>query len=871
MRIAGLPVDESRLPAGAATAQKQRLDEARATVARCKGPVCDAIAALVPMAFEADAARARSLLGIKRDVHNGRLPRQDAVESCREFFTDSLYGELAALVSAIANVADAEAAYRSAYLRETSEGIDLALAAVMHDDVFGAIEVTNVEVYKRLLAVARNPKSLSEKARAQTMMSATRYVLRAGQKTSPLSSMGVVALGDAHAPAESEIGGALVRRREPSHAALDHVLDAALSKFASIDGNARVGLNTSIVEDQQRYEWRRVESASARHRVRQTAITNVASSSSFLVALSRVVSHHGGVLTLDRLRQGLAPLSQSIGETETEALLADAWEKGFLVPAISTAGEPLDIAMRRASLLSPEPSLRIKSRLQHYADSARDPERPLADTVQAMNMLFAEVDREHEAAEVRPVLFEDCAIAGCTNAATPQIGDSVRHALECMVQLSPILCCDSPMTRMRRYMIEAFKASHGSGGSCLESRAFLRQTAEQLRIVFDRPPAERDDIFTAAREASPLHAQAFRARNQCLDALAQCAGPEAHVIVPSALMHAAIDAFPLAGAPKMISQIFFLQAVPGDPSADFVLNNIYPGGASTFSRFIAPDSEELEKISAYLHEISRPAELVEISGTFGFNAASHPCFSRTGVSVPPFMSPADTSIDVGRLGLRHRPESDDLVFHDPTLGDIAVHFAAILNPLTLPLDFQIVRSLSPFGELITDIGDQILRRIAPAADGSWTLPRMIYERLVLARARQIIPRALLPDAALEPLAFFTAFNEWADGRGLPRFLFASRRRAGRGDSDGPSTDRQSDMRPIKPLPLDRSSPLAVLLLQKEIASSHAPIAFVEALPNADQTVVTRHGRACVSEYALEITMLGENGGGDVMGSPAKGG
>ncbi len=855
LRIAGVPVADSQLPAGHAIARQAQLDAARAQVAAGTAPVCAAIEALVPQAFAADPVLARALLAIKRDLHNGRLPRPAQIEACHALMPGALQDAVHQLIGAITAVATAAQAYADAHAAETTDGLEQARRVAMGPALLCALAVTNGAVHARLLALADGGPAVPEKIRAQTLLSAARYVLRAGQKTSPLSAMGVVALGTMGSGPAASIDGALVRRRAPSAAALDHALQVALADLANLDGQALIGLNTSLEQQGQRFDWRRVEPSSAQQRVRQTAVTNVSSTSGFLTALARVVARRGGVLPLATLRADLAPLHATIGAAQTEALLADAWKKGVLVPAAPTDGAPFDLALQRAALMQADQAAGITGALHAYAAAAQDPDQPISGTAQALHTLFAAAGCAPDAAHTRPVLFEDCTIAGSCDAATPAIGAQVQETLHGLLQISPMLSCDSPITRMRRFVIEAFKRDHGVGGRLPQSRLFLRQTAEALGAVLALPQAEREAAFAAARTTSAVHDQLHRGRAHFLDALARCAMASSPAIVPPGVLADAIAGLPAAARGNMVSQMFFLQALPGDPVADHVLNTIYPGGASTFSRFVAPGSAAQARIAAYLEAISGGLEPMEIAGSFGFNAAWHPPFTRRRAAVPPLMSPGDTAIDIGRLGLRHRPACDDLVFFDPAHGDIAIHYAAILNPLTLPLDFQIVRALSPFGELITDIGQPILERIPPAADGSRTLPRLVLQRLVLSRAQQIVPHTLLPDAALAPAAFFAAFNHWADGRALPRHLFARLRRASGHAGDSPAGSRPRTARSSKPLPVDRWSPAAVLLLQREIASAAGDIAFVEALPRADQTVVTRHGHPVVAEYAFEMSML----------------
>jgi hypothetical protein len=53
----------------------------------------------------------------------------------------------------------------------------------------------NPEVHRRIVTMNKAPASTSSKVKQQTGITSARYVLRAGHKTSPLSSFGIIALG----------------------------------------------------------------------------------------------------------------------------------------------------------------------------------------------------------------------------------------------------------------------------------------------------------------------------------------------------------------------------------------------------------------------------------------------------------------------------------------------------------------------------------------------------------------------------------------------------------------------------------------------------------------------------------------------------
>ena len=91
----------------------------------------------------------------------------------------------------------------------------------------------------------------------------------------------------------------------------------------------------------------------------------------------------------------------------------------------------------------------------------------------------------------------------------------------------------------------------------------------------------------------------------------------------------------------------------------------------------------------------------------------------------------------------------------------------------------------------------------------------------------------------------------------PRWLFSRRAVIAtlhRGTGLQPSDWRSLPGKEAKPMPLDRDCPLAVRILQKNLAASELDVLFAEALPQAAQTCFTREGQAVVGELGIELTL-----------------
>lgn len=862
LRLAGIPVSDSMLPAGQTIDAIAQLAAARVHYNASKQVACDAIAALVPKAHNTDKALARNLLEIKRDLFNGRPPRASALDSLGGAVPADLLGALTRLARDAGTIRDAVLTIPCIHAAEISRGIEQSIRTVAVPEILRAIEVTNSGIHRRIVAMSRDPESLSAKVRGQTGIGAARYVLRAGQKTSPLSSFGVVALGDNSVRSDhvGDVAREIVRRAEPNYGALDFVTELAIAEIVNIADDAQVCINSSAVTQDGKHEWQRVGASPADQRVRHTNIATIQSRSKLLTAVARIIAFENDMTTLPELRNKLLTLLPRNAPDKIDAALAEAWRKGFLVLAISQDQHPVDIARGRVKALVQPLRARLSTAQERFITAARDPAAPYVDVQAALRNYMGAVGQDRLADDVKPILFEDCTVVGDTPAAKPLLSDDVERSLRMLLRLSPMLTADSVITRLRCIAVKEFKAIYGEAGKCSNVELFLKICSARVSALVIAEAAERENMIREAREASAMHATLYQLREQWLNDIAERSRSGLDIVLLDGDIEKLVAAMPIGAGAPTVSHVFFIQATPGERGADYVLNNTYPGASGTFSRFISEDHSAIGRIGAYLEEISGEARYLELTGTFAFNAAVHPRFTRDTVSIPPFLSPIDKTTNVTHLKLRHRPQHDDLLFIDADGRDVAIYFTSILNPLTMPLQHQITRAIGSWVDVVEDIGRSVADRVEPDSQGIRHIPRITYRRLVIARARHVVPRTAIPDAKLASDAFFVAFNEWADRRGMPRHLFAGRHLS-QVDAMQPmpeTSDRGSARRIVKPMPLDRWSPLAVVVLQREVAANDGSIVFVEALPNVDQTVVTRGGRQVVSEYAVELTMMLDN-------------
>ena len=245
-----------------------------------------------------------------------------------------------------------------------------------------------------------------------------------------------------------------------------------------------------------------------------------------------------------------------------------------------------------------------------------------------------------------------------------------------------------------------------------------------------------------------------------------------------------------------------------------------------------------------------------MQGHYGFNACLHPKFASRAVAIPPTPALGDMVMSLEELGIRHRAETNDLVFVDRDGRDVSIFYPAILSPFAMARMDQIVRVLGSSVEMVDDLWRDLAPRLDPRPDGAIAIPRVDFGVLTLIRRTLVCPLHVLPSVKNDAASFFAAFNRWADAEALPRYLFV--RRAMLQDEARDDLALESRLRVPggkigKPMPLDRDCPLSVQLLQKELANSPLAVVFAEALPSPDQYLYSRGGEPVVAELGIELS------------------
>lgn len=873
-RVGGVSIAETAFAAGRAAAQlRTRRAQVEALPAK-KIAVCDRLAVEVSARYDHDPASARALIQLKRDIFNGRLPARALWERLRPQLPHECGEAVAAIMDTLRTIQDQATICAQAHAGELEQACDAALRLFSGHTLVHALALTNPPVHAQVLE-ALSDRGISRRQRVKLCTNLGRYILRSGQKTSPLSSFGLVALGhwDDASPDALACGRALtmtstVRRRlQPRFAALDYVFLELLADVARIDDRTAVVLNPGLRIDEGQYTWARIKNDEPpESRTRGTRLANNRSRTALVPLLTRVfeASATDGSMPLSRLRDAIL---RAVGGDAARAdeLLAHAWRHALIRPDLASGSDSAHWAAAACACLKPPLRDAMSSALEVFLTAIVSHDRFDHDYTATIERHFGAILSTAgiavPVARFRPIVFEDCSLPAPAFGLPTTFLDRYAPELVALLRIIPILTGNTPLSRFRRRVVRRFRERYGDGGVCAEVRDFIEGCADDFDALFadggQRPgDAERSrpGSGSGSGETDPALA---RLRRKLFSRLGRMARNRIEIVLETAhLDRYARNAKPDGPRPD-VSKMFFAQPVATPQGTWLAINHIYPGASCMFSRFIPDDSAIRNGVRDYLRTIADDGAFLELGGVFGFNANLHPTLSDRVIDIPPFASSTASADSIDTLRLRHRVDRDDLVFEDDRGRAVNLFYLGILTPLLMPRSHQVVRTLCFSSDRVEDLCDQLAHYLPADADGAISIPRVRLGGLVLVRRSLAVRKVDLPDPTLDDFDFFERFTAWADHRELPRWMFSRRTAIAalhRGTGMRSPDWRSLPGKDAKPMPLDRECPLAVRIFQKNLAIGELDVMFAEALPDPTQTCFVQGGQAVVGELGIELTL-----------------
>ncbi|MET9065369.1 lantibiotic dehydratase [Streptosporangium sandarakinum] len=753
------------------------------------------------------------VLPLRRDVHNGRVPRE------------SLAARLGDLPERVPGLAGwlAAARARARLEQELAAGWDDALTAEREvlagictaEPLRRAVTLTGRDLLygvDRTAACAGRPDKRARQAEPTVL----RYALRATSKTSPLSWYTSVGLGwwdgrpgcDPQPRACSQVNHVLVTR----------LLNALLG-----DPGRRVNLPHRLAPALREHDGRVVYQRD----IPQADATHVHAAREERVELALT----GPIAFLLRhLRQGertpreLAELlarniaspaaaqaaGAYVGQMIDVGLIVPVWPVdpqdpdvlGSLARWLETApaaggavsdGVVADLLVAGGSLAGRLASLRERTAAFSSLPAAA---RPAA--------LAALADDWRETGELVgadlagvPVLMEDVTLPR----PLPLGAGHGRADLPALARLTPLTMLFDHHLFVRRLVTERFVDLYGSG-----ARVPLSACTELMSQVWSQVlgNSQRDPGIEAARE-------------QVRELISAAGDP--HSLdreIPGEAVNAAADLLPAWVHARPVSYSYFVQPVPGGGLA---VNHVYAGFARFTSRFLPQlDPSATAAVTEWLHRVLGP-DTVQYRPVLGFNANLHPMVTAREVGEDPRWA----DLPPEELDLLHDEDTDLVRVVDRATGrPLSVLYLGFLVPYSLP-----DRTAPLTADLVC--GHPALSGLAGRREtgGVTELGRLTHDGIVLQRRKW----KFADDAATALReAFRSEHPAVAAARlrarhGLPEHLFAEASTAV--DSLAGFLRK---LRAAKPQYVDLGNALHLRCLPAHLERYPEDIALVEALP-----------------------------------------
>ncbi|MEV4412743.1 lantibiotic dehydratase [Catellatospora sp. NPDC049609] len=825
VRLAALPypaVPEESVPFRAGLA---RLVELRAWLDGAAPELADALYA---SAAGHDAQLHRAVvLPLRRDVHNGRLPKPALLDQLADLpdripllrrWLDAT-AELTAVRAALTTAAGPALAAERA-----------ALAAVCAaDPLRRAVTLTGADLLRGIDRAAAGGAAPDARAR-KSEPNALRYALRASAKTSPLSWFTYVGWGGWAEPGEPErLSGEPVAVARVNRTLLVRLVTAVLARLRE---QVPYRLAPSIHVEAGRVRYRRDTPLGYGDRIvaaREEAV-ELAYSAPMALLLAR--AHAAGAQGVLPAELAAALAEKLPGDPRRAAETARRYvgqviDGGLLVAVQPAHPQDVDAPSAVAGWLAGHGEHELAALLRAIDTATTGfPALP----VERRTEVLAELRRQWQAA------YE---LAGAPWLESPPLSEDVtlrtplrlgaahgRDAAAGLAGLGPVVELFDQYLVFRRLTRDRFVQLHGPGGRSRDLAGFAHEMGAvwhagnlvKLNGTISDDPAQ-------GLMVTPELAELARARAAVCQAVAADNPAEADELrLSQDVVDLAGQVLPDWVRTRPSSYSFFVQPLAGPGATRLVLNHVYGGWGRFTSRFLdLVEPGARAAVAAQIRAGFGPgARVAQWRPVSGFNANLHPLVADDEVGE----DPAWAGITTADLELWHDERTDQVRLRHTGSGDtVDLLYLGFLVPFILPDRF-----LPLYLDLSSGLAS--ITHLAPArrVGGVVVRPRLCHRDLVLARRSWQLPpadvAAFAEQMAAEGDVPAEAAAGWLARHGLPPQLFL-------GPEGGEMTnaeDFQRYMGQYKPQFVDFGNALHLRNLPKLLVRHDRGVRAEEALP-----------------------------------------
>ena len=815
---------------------------------------CRGLEGLVPETSDKD--QRHGLIQIKRDLFNGRVPKHEVIESVRSIIGADIAKKLSEAVAGIERLGRLNEAGLHAHAADVLADAATLRRAALLPNLRAALLASSPSLFQSLRKIEKGAQPRS-KDWTNLHLAISNFLTRTTLKTSPKSSLTLVALGDWDVRGAREVEFALedvaiqrdVRLR---HSIMERIFRPLVSNAAVLSPDAAIMANPTIGVENGQVEWQRIAYSEGAEMETYGIAANtnrIRAKPSMLAVLTDLISTNAS-WSLATYSDHLLSRFRLRSTTEVRALVARLLALDLLVLKTDVPAQCDPLLWARAVLGSMEPSAAsaLAERLDQVAAAKAavcsvDPPKEAGRAMErTLDELAIATTAPMRSKRFRPVFYEDCMISSPSTALSTDAIEAFELDLINLMRLLPLL---RGFGWASAWLTQRFVTMFGAGGRCGDVVAFLAEAAELLNATGDGDPelppwqtgSVPDDEDARALDAT---SSAF---NEALRG--HVAGSETWEI-PLALVDRFNGEVPATYRKRARSHCINGQFAVIDGHLRLVVNSVYPGNARMTSRFLKSGG----RVADYIKHLA-PGIPVAIPGVFGFNANRHPRLCDRELVIPPYENDyAETlKISLNQCTLRHDIERNQIVLEDADRIRLSPYYFGILNSWTLPPIHRVLDWMNGASDLPFSIADAVFSRDRPpVVPDLFVRPRLCMGNLVLARRSVSIAKSLLPDAALSDAAFYYALRDVWDQQDLPAICFFQASSFWLSQTD----DAARPHKTRKPMYLDIDNVWLVKSFQRSLRKINGHVSITEALPAPGDTPVTIAGRRHASEITIEL-------------------
>lgn len=831
-----------------------------------------------------DGERRRRAVKLRRAVRAGKVPGpgDDALADLADAFP-ALGAAVAALRDAVRAEQDHLARGETVVARE-HDRLRAELATVATDPrVRHGIQLQSRDLDRLLEDLGASTTPAKRLRRLERTL--LTYVYRSSAKTSPFSTLGVVAAGEVApgAPGDAALtlrtGVEAVSGTQLNLGVVGRVIDI-ISGSDRLLRDVPLALNASVQTRESRLRYVR----RLRRAARSDAPVDMGqvSETVFYLGAEHVAA---GVVTV--FADGRTATSAQAGATLADLLdgevppglvteyLHALLRVGFLVTPvlvidIHSPSPVRDFAERLAGLDVPwatgtaDHLLRLDAMARGYGGlglvDRRARDAALRDELGAVEQLL---DAPGRLRSLGTVVFEDVVDPSGTarvDAAWWQAEvDPVLH------EHGRLLALYDPSGPIRLAMAAYFRARHGADGIEGDVTTFLHEFGQDCFEQLQQAMLSHQD-FASDRTFRPLpnwfrlpafdavDAAKLRLRDHLQQVVDREGADRPRIDLDPAWFRAEAARAPAVGTREDDPRSFFVQVVREDDAPLAVLNKSYCGMGLHVSRFArlldqAGPAHVVDRVRAQNRDAAGGVVFAELRGGFDTtNLNLHPHLTDYELVCPGETSFRAPSEQIALDSLQIRADGDGGGVHlwsEEHGARVVPVYLGFLLPFALPPMQQELLLFSAANMAMPDLW----KGVDLGAGGH--RPRLQVGRVVLRRESWVLPADGLPDlpASAGPLDRYRTWRRWQEVHGLPEQLFLQPRPGGAREGD----DDPAQPVVAKPLYVDFTSEPSVRLFEHDVRRQTDEIELVEALPGRDQLWADeRTGERYVTELTIDI-------------------